>query len=69
MDKVTVFVKSSYQRDFSLASLGIVYQVSCNKKQKSIKSFNRKVGQRYVTKISSSCPVLHGEIFPLHFEI
>ena len=52
-----------------LASRVIVYQVSCNKNRKSINLFNEKVWQRYVTTISGSCPMLDGEIIPLHFEI
>ena len=28
-----------------------------------------KVGQRHGTKISGSCPMLDGELLPLHFEI
>ena len=42
MDEL-VFVKSSYQRDLCLASI------------KRIKPLNRKVGQRYATKIYSHC--------------
>ena len=48
LNKLIVFVKSSYQKDLCLASLIIVYQVSYNKNHKSIKPFNRKVGQRHV---------------------
>ena len=66
MDKLIAFAKSSYQRDFCLASLVIIYQVSCKKKRKSIEPFNGKVGQTHVTKICGSCPMLDGEILPSH---
>ena len=48
LNKLIVFLKSSYQKDLCLASLIIVYQVSYNKNHKSIKPFSRKVGQRHV---------------------
>ena len=68
MDKLIVFVKSSYYKDLGITSLIIVYQVSYNKKQeKKIKPFNGKVG--HMTKISCSSPMLDGEILSLHFEI
>ena len=69
MDKLNVFAKSSYQRNFYLASLVIFYQVICNKKQKSIKPLNGKVGQTDVTKISSSFTILDSVTLLSHFEI
>ena len=69
MDQLAVFVKSSYQRDLCLTSLVIMLVLSSIKKQKSIKPFSGKVGQRHVIKISGSCPMLDDEILPLHSEI
>ena len=62
MDKLIVFVESSDQRDLSLASLVIVYQVAITKNRKVL---NGKSGQRHVTKTSGSCTMLNNEILLL----
>ena len=55
MDKRIVFVISSYQIDFCLASLVLSITLAVTKKRNSIKPFNKKAGQTQVTKISGNC--------------